>query len=363
MRHAKLTLTTCLAALAMNACAANESQVSEGAPSEIEQTSRAYTAFGRIVALDPAMADHVALDAKVEKLAEGFWWAEGPSWDPVRNQLYFTDVPQNKMFSWSERDGLKTYLDPSGLDLSSLPENEQTLWREPGVNGTWMAPDGSLLLANHGARGIERMNLETGERALLIGEYKGLSLNSPNDLVLSTSGDIYFTDPPFGLKNLDDSPLKEQPHNGVYRLSADGTLKLIDDSLTRPNGVALSPDEQHLYVTNSDPKLSKIMRYTKQPDGRFGQRELWLDTQGFLDSGLQGNPDGLAVAADGTVYSTGPGGVMVISPQGKLLGRIMVGDDPRGKKTANTTLGGPDGKTLYLTSQDTLARVRVKSGR
>lgn len=328
-----------------------------------DESEQSYPAFGRIVALDPELANHVALEAKVEKLAEGFWWAEGPSWDPLRNQLYFTDVPQNKMFTWSEQDGLKTYLDPSGLDIKSLPEDEQALWREPGVNGTWMTPDGQLLMANHGARGIETLNLETGERDLLIGAYNGQLLNSPNDLALSKSGDIYFTDPPFGLKNLDDSPLKQQPHNGVYRLAADGAVSLIDDSLTRPNGVALSPDEQVLYVTNSDPKASKIMRYTKQDDGSFGQGEVWLDTQGFLDSGLQGNPDGLAVAADGTVYSTGPGGVMVISPDGKLLGRIMVSDDPMGKKTANTTLGGPDGKTLYMTSQDTLARVRVKSGR
>jgi gluconolactonase len=226
-----------------------------------------------------------------------------------------------------------------------------------------MLGDDTLVMANHGKRAIEKLNLETGEREIIVDNFNGNKFTSPNDLVLAKNGDIYFTDPPFGYKGLNDSFMKEIPHNGVYKYSAsDGSVSLIDDSLNRPNGIALSPDEQFLYVPHSDPKASKIMRYTLWDNG-FENGEVWLDTQADLDSGLQGNPDGLAVAADGTVYSSGPGGVLVISPEGKLLGRIMVGDDPMGKPTANCTLGGPDGKTLYITSQDTLARVRVKSGR
>lgn len=347
--------------MALNAC---QSPPSLDAQKMLAPTisSDSYPAFGQIVALDPALANHVALDAKVEKLAEGFWWAEGPTWDKERNQLYFTDVPQNKMFTWSEKDGLQTFLDPSGIDVSTLEPADREERREAGVNGTWMMPDGKLLMANHGKRALETLDLETGEREVIVSEYKGKAFTSPNDIAMATNGDIYFTDPPFGFKGLDVSFMKELPFNGVYKFSASGALSLIDDSLNRPNGIALSPDDQYLYVTHSDPKSSKIMRYSSGPNG-FENGQVWLDTQSFLDSGLNGNPDGLVVASDGTVYSTGPGGVMVISPGGKLLGRIQVSDDPMGKPSANCTLGGPDGKTLYITSQDTLARVRVKSGR
>lgn len=321
----------------------------------------AYPTFGRIVALKPALANHISLDAKIEKLADGFWWSEGPTWDNARNQLYFTDVPQNKMFTWSETAGLQTLLDPAGVDPASLSQAVKDQENELGINGTWLTADGNLLMASHGARTLEKLDLDTLERETVVEDYEGKQFNSPNDIFTARNGDIYFTDPPYGLKLADESPQKELEFNGVYRLSAAGELSVIDDTLTRPNGVALSPDEQHLYVTNSDAKDSKIMRYTKGPNG-FGSGQVWLNTQADLDSGLKGNPDGLAIAADGTVYSTGPGGVLVISPDGTLLGRIMIGDNPMGKPTANCTLGGPDGKTLYITSQDTLARVRVKSG-
>lgn len=324
-------------------------------------TPSAYPAFGRIVALQPNLSDYISLDAKVEKLAEGFWWSEGPTWNAATNQLYFTDVPQNKMFTWSEKDGLQTFLDPSGVNPASLSEEARTHENELGINGTWLMPDNQLLMASHGARSLELLDLETLERSTFIGDYQGKTFNSPNDIFVAQNGDVFFTDPPYGLKLGDSSLQKELKFNGVYRLSASGELSLIDDSLTRPNGVALSPDEQYLYVTNSDTKDSKIMRYAREAQG-FEKGQVWLNTQADLDSGLKGNPDGLAVAADGTVYSTGPGGVLVISPEGELLGRIMIGEDPMGKPTANCTLGGPDGKTLYITSQDTLARVRVKSG-
>ena len=326
------------------------------------QADQTYPAFGRIVALEPTLANHIELDAKVEKLADGFWWSEGPTWDKKRNQLYFTDVPQNKMFTWSERDGLQTFLDPSGLDPATLTEEAIAQGNEFGLNGTWLMPSGKLLVASHGARAVELLDLDAKSRETVISDFEGKKFNSPNDLFVARNADIYFTDPPYGLTLQDDSPQKELSFNGVYRLSASGELTLIDDALTRPNGVALSPDEKHLYVTNSDATDSKIMRYDLGPEG-FKNSQLWLSTQADLDSGLKGNPDGLAVASDGTVYSTGPGGVLIISPEGNLLGRIMIGNDPMGKPTANCTLGGPDGKTLYITSQDTLARVRVKSGK
>lgn len=348
----------------LSGCQANRSEASSVQKNSEPAISvaKSYPAFGRITMLDPALENHIALDARVEKLADGFWWSEGPTWDKTRNQLYFTDVPQNKMFTWSEGDGLQTFLDPAGIDPSTLTEEERATENELGLNGTWLTQKGKLLMASHGARALELLDLETLERTSVIDNYQGKRFNAPNDIFTARNGDIYFTDPPYGLKLQDRSPQKELSFNGVYRLNADNELSLIDDSLTRPNGIALSPDEQYLYVTNSDEKRSKIMRYRAGPNG-FGDGEVWLNTQADLDGGLKGNPDGLAIAADGTIYSTGPGGVLVISPDGTVLGRIMIGDDPMGKPTANCTLGGPDGKTLYITSQDTLARVRVKSGR
>ncbi|PHR91846.1 MAG: gluconolactonase [Robiginitomaculum sp.] len=306
--------------------------------------------FGSIEIWDDAFANAVAPDAVMEELATGFVWAEGPVWDNVGKQLIFSDVNNNVTYAWSEAEGLSQYLNPvTGPEIAALHSSS-------GTNGLVIGNDGKMLAAVHGSRAIESIDIQTKERTILVGNYQGKTFSAPNDLIQSANGDIYFTDPPYGLKEQDEDPMKETDFNGVYRLSADGELSVLDESLTRPNGIALSPDESRLYVAVSDENAPMIYRYTKDTDGNYANRELWFDGSSYLAEGLRGLPDGLVVADDGVVYATGPGGVFVLSPEGKALGQFRTGIP-----AANCTLGD-DGKTLYITAFDRLLRVRVKSG-
>ena len=356
-------LITALAAGSLSACGpAQKSASPQPSAADHTQAPAQPSSFGRVISFSPALNAVLDPSAPIEKLAGGFSWSEGPAWDTRRGRLYFSDVPENIVYSWSEAKGLETFLDPSGIDPQSLPQSVREQRGDMGVNGMLMSRSGELILANHGAQAVETLNLETMTRTTRVSQRRGIPFNSPNDITEASNGDIYFTDPPYGLRDQDASALPKQAVNGVYRLTPSGTLSLIDDQLGRPNGAALSPDEAYLYVTNSDPKFAVIMRYRALAGGGFGEGEIWHNAQADLESGLNGLPDGLAVAADGTVYSTGPGGVLVLSPEGTLLGRIQIGDDPNGKATANCTIGGPDGKTLYMTSHDTLARINILSG-
>jgi len=179
--------------LGLNACS--------NAPSS--DAAKPKMAIGEIVSWDQALSGIVSTNTPIEVLAEGFQWAEGPAWDSKRKQLYFSDVPQNKAFKWSEQDGLQAFLDPSGILI-----NEAEGFREAGSNGLLMTPDGQLLIANHGNRAVELMNIETRTRQTVINNYEGLSLNSPNDIARANDGTLFFTDPPYGLKGLNNSPLR-----------------------------------------------------------------------------------------------------------------------------------------------------------
>lgn len=307
--------------------------------------------LGKIEVWDEALLDVISSNAQIEILADGFQWSEGPAWDPQRQQLYFSDVPQNKAYVWSESGGLKPFLDPSGIS-----NDRAEGFREPGSNGLMMMPNGQLMIANHGKRALEVMNIDTKERTTVINSYEDLSLNSPNDMALSEDGTVFFTDPPYGLSGINASPLKELSFNGVYKLSQDGELKVIDGTQSFPNGIALSPDETRLYVAVSDPEAPKIMRYTRSATGEFENPQLWFDAKPYLEQGLPGLPDGMAVADNGYVFATGPGGVFILSPEGKAFGQIHTG-----RATANCTFGD-DGKTLYITAGDSLVRVRLMQG-
>lgn len=314
--------------------------------------ARAAGGANHILMLDPALEEIISPSAEIELLATGFMWAEGPTWDTKRQKLYFSDVPANKAYSWSAQGGLTTFLDPSGV--ANNPEG----FREPGTNGLLYIEPDTLLLANHGKRAIESMSLMTRDRHIVIDRYKGQRFNSPNDIAIARSGALFFTDPPYGLAGLDRSPLKELSFNGVYMLAERNDLVPIDTSLSFPNGVALSPDEQSLYVAVSDPDAPHIYRYEKTATG-WSEKQVFFDATPYLERGWPGLPDGMAVAASGHLFATAPGGVFVIAPEGTLLGVIRLE-----RPTANCAFGG-DGSKLFITSQDRLLSVqtRVKGAR
>jgi gluconolactonase len=302
----------------------------------------------RIDRWDPAMDAIVPADWKIEKLAEGFGWAEGPIWIRSGNYLLFTDVPGNKMWKWSEKGGLEKFLDPSGA-----ANPDPAVWREAGANGLAIRDANSILLADTGSRMIQRLDLGSKKKKPVAQKFEGKRLSSPNDVVRMKSGVLFFTDPPYGFKKFDEAAEKEIAFNGVYRMAKIGKVSVVEKSLHRPNGVALSPDESTLYVTQSDPARPVIMSYSLDKAGNVTGSKLFHDFTDLVAAGSPGLPDGLTVAADGTIFTTGPGGVIVLSKEGKRLGRIS-----NGKATANCKFG-EDGKTLFLTSHDTLARVRL----
>lgn len=304
--------------------------------------------LGKIVRLDPAFDRLVAPDAAVELLAEKkFEWSEGPVWDASKRRLLFSDIPRNMIWEWSEAGGLKKFLQPSGYTGT-----EPFTGHEPGSNGLTFNKAGELVLCQHGDRRLARWS--GGKFVTVVDEYQGKRLNSPNDLVIKSSGDIYFTDPPYGLPKGADDPAKELDFQGVYRFSTGGELTLLTRELSRPNGLAFSPDEQTLYVANSDPAKAIVMSYPVKSDGTLGSGKVFFDATKAAQEKQPGLPDGMKVSRDGTLWATGPGGVLVYSSAGKHLGTLATG-----VPTANLTFGD-DGSTLYITADKNLARLRTK---
>jgi gluconolactonase len=308
----------------------------------------AYEAVGRIHREAPALDALVPAEARIEKLADGFQWSEGPVW--TGSYLLFSDVPGNRIHRWSEADGLSTFLDPSGYDGP-----EPSGFREPGSNGLIPGPAGTILMADHGNRAVARLDLATKKKTFLATHYLGKRFNSPNDLVLASDGSIWFTDPPYGLEGINASPLKEQPVNGVYRLRPNGAVELVVADMSFPNGIILSPDERTLYVANSDPERAVIMAFDLGEGGAVRGGRVFADMTAMAKAGMPGLPDGMAVDTAGNLFATGPGGVHVLSPTGARLGRIETGT-----AVANCTFG-EDGRTLFLTSDSFLARLRTRT--
>jgi gluconolactonase len=334
MRFLSVTVLA-LSCVASMACVA-----APAAPIKIEEAT--------IDRWDPAMDAIVPKDWKIEKLAEGFGWAEGPIWVKSGGYLLFTDVPGNKMWKWSEKGGLEKFLDPSG---AANPDME--VWREAGANGLAILDNKSILLADTGSRGIQKLDLKSKKKTPVAMSFEGKKFASPNDVTRMKSGVIFFTDPPYGFKKFDDAPQIEIKFNGVYRMGKDGKVTAIEKELYRPNGVALSPDERTLYVSQSEPTKAIINAYSLDADGNVTGKKLFHDVTDLVGEKSPGLPDGLTVASDGTIFTSGPGGILVLSKEGKRLGRIN-----DGKPTANCKFGD-DGKTLYLTSKDMLARIRL----
>ncbi len=288
----------------------------------------------------------IAPDAKVEVIATGIQWAEGPVWVKQGGYLLFSDPPANIMRKWTREGGVSLFMQPSGL-----PNPDPKIVREAGSNGLSMDHRGRLLIANSGGRSLDRVDLATAKRTVLVDRYKGKRFNSPNDMHVAKSGAIYFTDPPYGLLNGDDSPAKELPHNGVYRWTEGGEAVLLDGSLTRPNGIAMTPDERKLYVSVSDEKARRIMVYDLDARGMPTGSRVFLDASAMPGPG---NPDGMKVAADGTLFCSSPGGMWVLTPKAEPLGVI---ED--GMPIANCAFGD-DGSTLYMASSDRILRLPLR---
>lgn len=309
-----------------------------------------FPVVGSIQRESPALDALIDPNARVEKIADGITWAEGPAWLRRGGYLLLSDPPANTMYRWSDASGLSVFMKPSGY-----AGTDTAIFREDGSNGLIPDPDGSILMADSGDRAIVRLDPKTKARTFLVRSYQGRKFNSPNDLVLASDGSIWFTDPPYGLKDMDKSPAKELPFNGVYRLLPTGEVRLVDDSLTFPNGILLSPDERTLYVSQSDPAKPVIYAYALDGGGSVTGKRVFADMTALAKQGLPGLPDGMCMDSHGNLFASGPGGIHVLTPKGVELGTIRTQDT-----TSNCTFG-EDARTLFLTSTHSLVRVRTKT--
>jgi gluconolactonase len=298
---------------------------------------------GTIIRVDPAVNALIPADARIEKLADGFAFTEGPVWHRGPGHLMFSDLRSNAIHIWSSDGGLSTFLQPvfeGTSDTASV-----------GSNGLNIDSQGRLILMEHGNRQVSRRERD-GTVTVLADNYQGKRLNSPNDSAYKSDGWLYFTDPPYGLAGLENDPARELDFNGIYRLSPDGQLLLLEKSQTRPNGIAFSPDERTLYVANSDAENKVWMAYEVRNDGTLGSGRVFFDVN---DQSEVGAADGLKVDVNGNLFATGPGGVWIISPQGEHLGTIKPDEVP-----ANVAWGD-DGSTLYMTARTGLYRIRLST--
>ena len=304
---------------------------------------------GSVERLAPSFDSLISRDAQIEVLATGFNWSEGPAW--YQDRVIFSDVPENTAFQWKEGDPTASvFLKPSGLTGKSDSDRPQ------GSNGLATDADGHLILCQHGDRRIAKLEKD-GRFTSLADRFEGKRFNSPNDLVVAKNGSIYFTDPPYGLSGMNDSPAKELDFNGVFHLAPDGTVTALIRDLTFPNGIGLSPDEKTLYVAVSDPEGTHIVAYTLDGAGtRVSGRRLLFDAEPL--KALPNHPgacDGLAVDTVGNIWTTGPGGVLVLTPEGKHIGSILTG-----QRTGNCTFGGPEKSHIYITADMFLLRVKTR---
>jgi gluconolactonase len=296
---------------------------------------------GGIEKLDPGLDALLDANASIEVLASGFNWSEGPVWKNGR--ILFSDVPENTVFGWSEGDkAASVVLKPSG---SLSGDGGQ------GSNGLAVDSGGNLVLCQHGERRVARLEKD-GSFTVLADRYEGKRFNSPNDLVIARNGTVFFTDPPYGMKK---SEQPEAAHHGIYSISSQGKVKLLIDDIRWPNGIALSPDEKQIYIAVSDKDDTRIMAYDLSQDGSVSNGRVLFNAQKLKSAERKGGCDGLKVDQQGNLWSTGPGGVLILDKNGKHLGTILTG-----QATANCAWGGEDRSTLYITADMFLLRVKTK---
>jgi gluconolactonase len=307
--------------------------------------------YGQVRRQSAALDALIDITQPVDQIGWGYAWAEGPVWVKDGGYLLFSDPRTNTIYQWTPGTTPVEFLKPSGLAGDPNPA-----LREPGSNGLAIDAAGALVMADSGTRAIAKVDLKTKKKTLLVDKFEGKRLNSPNDLCIAKSGAIYFTDPPYGLADGDTSAVKELPFSGVYRLDPNGTLVVLDKELPRPNGIALSPDDSTLYVTCSDKTKPVLKAYALGPDGLVTSSSILFDFTALMTPEAKGNPDGLKVDQDGNLFVGGPGGILVLSKEGKLLGLIAV----TGRSTPNCAFG-EDGSTLFICATDIVARIKLKT--
>jgi gluconolactonase len=305
-----------------------------------------HETVGRIERLDKRFDALIPPGTAIEKIADGIDWAEGPLWDSRNAMLLFSDIPRNGIFSVRPGSPVTLVLHPSGYT-----KEQEFAGREPGSNGLTFDAQGRLVICQHGDRRVVRRE-ENGTFTVLADRYQGKRLNSPNDLVFRSNGDLYFTDPPYGLPGVFVDAEKELPFQGVFRLTADGTLTVLVTDLRAPNGIALSPDEKTLYVSNAQSTKPIWMAYDVRSDGSIGPGRQFAEARAFVRP-RDGVPDGMKVDEKGNVFATGPGGVHVFAPDGSRLGRLETG-----VPTANVNWG-EDGSVLYVAANHWILRVKT----
>lgn len=313
--------------------------------------SKVNKPLGTIERLDPALDAIVSANAQPEIIAEGFDWSEGPLWLEESKTLIFSDVPKNTIHQWTEEKGTSVYLTPSGYTSSVERGGEM------GSNGLTLSRDGKLILCQHGDRRIAVMNASLtdpkAEFSTLSDNIDGKKLSSPNDAVVRSNGDVFFTDPPYGLPNQENDSTKETPFNGVYKISA-GKTTLLVDSITRPNGIAFLPGEKTLIVASSDRDKAIWYAFDLTEGDSLVNARIFHDATADAKVEKKGLPDGLKIDKQGNVFATGPGGVWIFNSQGKVLGKIKVPE-----ATSNCALSA-DEKTLYVTADMYVLRVKLR---
>ena len=296
------------------------------------------------------LADIIKKDAKIELLADGFQFTEGPIWVQEEKMLLFSDVPANTVYKWTEAKGKEVYLKPSGY-TSSEPRGGFM-----GSNGLLVTPAGVLLLCQHGDRRIAQMdaplNAPQSKFVTVTDEYKGKKLNSPNDLFLTAAGDLYFTDPSYGFEGGMKDPKKETPYQGLYKMDKAGLVTLLADSIEQPNGIGLFPGGKKLLVSNSDDKKKRWYVYDIATNGSLINGKVFFDVS---QEKAPGGCDGFKIDNAGNVFAAGPGGIWIFNKSGKLLGKIKL----NGFSAANCALS-PDNKTLYITASENLLRIKMR---
>jgi gluconolactonase len=337
MKH----LITCMIASMLFSCTKTQKE---------NDSVSAMDSIGTIERMDPAFDALVKSDARVEIIAEGFEWSEGPLWIEEQKMLLFSDVPTNTVYKWTEEKGKETYLTPSGR-TGSMPYGN-----EPGSNGLTLNPEGKLVLCQHGDRRVAMMDapltVPEAKFISIVDNFEGKKFNSPNDAVFNSKGELFITDPPYGLPNKAADSTREMSFHGVFKVIS-GTPKLITDSVTRPNGIALFPGEKTLLVANSDPEKPVWYAFDLLDNGSVSNARIFYDASESAKT-EKGLPDGLKIDKQGNVFATGPGGVWVFNQDGKVLGKIKISE-----LTSNCAFS-PDEKTLYVTADMYVVRVKLR---